>query len=1170
MTTAAEREATRIQRRAAEPQASVWVAASAGTGKTKVLTDRVLSLLVAGCPPERILCLTFTKAAAAEMAIRVTKRLGAWATAETDAKLDKGIRELTGKRPGDEARARARQLFARVLDVPGGMKIQTIHSFCQSLLGRFPLEAGVVPHFDVIDERTAAEMLSAAREEVLARALPSIASAGADPVLADALAEVSGWLHGEGFARLMEALAKERARLRRLIEREGGRKGLRTKVFAELGISPGETEGAVLAGACADVAFDGPALKAAAKALSEGFKTDRERSDLIAAWLEAGSEDRARGRLWNGYRRAFLTRTDRMLATLATKGVEEAHPGTLETLASEAERIAGVTARLKARAVAGATAALLTLGAAVVEAYDRLKETRALLDYDDLILSAHKLLTETEAAAAWVLFKLDGGLDHILIDEAQDTNPEQWQVVQVLAEEFLAGIGAREERRTVFAVGDVKQSIYSFQRADPAEFERMRAHFAERILATAGDWRPLDLAVCFRSVGAVLDAVDAVFADERASDGVALDSQPIRHICFRQGQAGLVELWPPAEPEEPPETEPWEPPLKPFPALSAQARLARVIAGRIKGWFDEGEMLEARGRRLHPGDVMVLVRRRTHFVEELVRGLKLCGVPVAGVDRLILTEQLGVMDLVALGRFLLLPEDDLTLATVLKSPLVGLTEDHLFELCWERGEHSVWQRLGAMKGGNPAFERAHGFLSRLLARVDFVSPFDLYSEVLSAQGGRKALLARLGPDAGDPLDELLELALAYERANAPSLQGFLHWLEAGRAEIKRDLEQAVRDEVRVMTVHGAKGLQAPVVILPDTLQTPAPQTDLVWLGRDRVALWAPRVALDAPETARARADARLAREREYRRLLYVAMTRAEDRLYVTGWHTRRSEPEDCWYRMIEQGLAGLPGAETVIFDFAPDASRVGRGGAVHGWQGEGWRYEVTQVDAVRHDARFAEAPPTPAGLEDWARHPAPAEPSPPRPLVPSAPAAEDSAPRSPLGEGHDDVYLRGRLIHRLLQTLPTLARGEREAAAQRFLALPVHGLGPERRDEIWRETLAVLSHPDFAPLFGLGSLAEVPLVGRIGEAVISGQVDRLCVEADRVLVVDYKTNRPPLEVVEDVPGAYLRQLAAYRAVLAEIYPDRPVVSALLWTDGPRLMAIPDAVLAAHAPAGLRI
>lgn len=1148
------------QRPAANPEASVWVAASAGTGKTKVLVDRVLSLMLHGTRPQRLLCLTFTRAAAAEMANRIHERLGSWATFADDA-LAKDLAGLTGKSADAATRARARQLFAEVLDAPGGMKIQTIHAFCQSLLRRFPVEAGLAPHFEVMDERTAAEMLQGAREEVLARARRADDD-GPDAALAAALAEATGHVHADAFAELMAELAGERARLRRLIARSGGIDGLVAAVRDHLGVGEGEDDPSIVAAACADGAFDGRSISAAAGALAQGSNSDRERGAALGRWL---AEPKSRIQGFEDYTKVYLTAEGACRKTLITKNLAAAAPEAADALSAEAERLVRVAEKRKAAKVAAATAAALRLGAGLVEAYERCKAVRALLDYDDLILMTRDLLRRP-GTAPWVLYKLDGGLDHILVDEAQDTNPEQWEVIAALAEEFFAGLGARDAVRTVFAVGDAKQSIYSFQRADPAAFERMRAHFAAKVKAAGERWRDLDLDISFRSTAAVLEAVDAIFSRDQARDGVGPSAHAIEHRTHRLGQAGLVELWPPAEPSAPPAPAPWQPPVTPERGDSPRARLAALIARTIRGWIERREMLESKGRPVRPGDIMVLVRWRSGFVEELVRALKQLEVPVAGVDRMVLTDQLPVMDLVALGRFLLLPEDDLTLATVLKGPLIGLDDEQLFELAHGRGEATLWQVLKRMAGATRAkgssYREAHGYLAELLARVDYLRPFELYAEVLNARGGRRKLLSRLGPEADDPLDEFLALALAFERVNAPSLQGFLNWLEAGRAEIKRDLEHRERDEVRVMTVHGAKGLQAPIVFLPDTMAAPLTRPHLLWADRPRgespLPLWPPRRADEEKVCRAARVNANRLRDQEYRRLLYVALTRAEDRVYICGWRGVRRPPEGCWYDLAAAGLEGI--AAKVEFDFS----------AVHpeAWKGPGLRLAHAQ-GATPEAAEGVAARAGRRALPRWARSPAPVEPAPPRPLAPSRSEAPTvgtaAAARAPIGPDEGERFLRGHLIHRLLQSLPALEPGAREEACRRYLARPVFALGAEERAEIAAAARKVLEDPGLAPLFGPESRAEVPVTGDLDGHLLSGRIDRLAVFDTEVVIVDYKTDRPPPLTQKEVPDIYLRQMAAYRAVIRRIYPGRAVTCALLWTDGPKLMALEPGVLDGYAP-----
>ena len=1127
------------QRRAYERQASVWVEASAGTGKTTVLTRRVLSLLLAKTAPSRILCLTFTKAAAAEMANRINETLSRWATSD-DGALAQELVPLIGAMPDPDQLDYARQLFARVLDAPGGITIATIHAFCQSLLRRFPLEAGVVPHFEVMDERSSAEALTAAREAVLTRAREERTSP-----LADALSEAVQRTHEERFTELLSALAQERARLFAALGR--GFDDFARTLRRLLDVREGETVDGILAEACAAHACNEEALLVACRAMiaSKG-KTDQENGAIIAAWLAAPE---MRHVAFDEYLCAFFTADGAgpQRVRLVTAALARELPHVLAAIQTEAERLQAIRQRRCAAEIYAATAAIARLGAAMLEEYERYKTSRALLDYDDLILKTRDLLRRP-GIAPWVLFKLDGGLDHILVDEAQDTNPEQWEIVQLIAEEFFAGEGTRDAARTIFAVGDAKQSIYSFQRADPQKFIAMRAHF-ER--AAGAWWRRVPLHVSFRSVAAVLGAVDSVFAGDPANDGVALDGQIIRHIAQRQGDAGLVELWPPIVPEQTAPMAPWEPPVKQRGASEPRARLAQAIAARIEDWLDRGERLEAHDRPIRPSDIMVLVRRRGPFVGELVRHLKKRGVPVAGVDRMILTEQLAVEDMMAVAQFLLLPEDDLTLASVLKGPLFDFTEDELFALAWQR-PGSLWTALREHAEDAPRFRRAFDELSRLLARVDFVPPYELFAEILSARGGRKAILGRLGPEASDPLDELLAAALAYERAHGVSLQGFLHWLAEGAAEIKRDLDQGARDEVRILTVHGAKGLEAPIIFLPDTLQMPTKTAPILWheaaRGEAALPLW--MVARAAPpRAAQAALDAaKRKRDQEYRRLLYVAMTRAADRLYVCGWQTKRSPPSGNWHALVASGLRA---AGAVPFDFAGE-----KFSGVAAWAGDGLRLRHEQSGRPRRARRAAPPAVSSPLLPDWCWRASPPEPAPPKPLAPSQPQGQEPPARSPLGNDRGAAFLRGQLVHRLLQSLPSVEPLWRAAAAQRFLALPVHGLAAADQQAILEETMAVLNHRDFAALFGPDSVAEVPVVGLVGGRALSGQIDRLVVEGSFVLIVDYKTIRPVPPALDAVPPLYLEQLAAYRAAIAAVFPDKEIRCALLWTDGPMLMPVP--------------
>ncbi|MGE3292695.1 MAG: double-strand break repair helicase AddA, partial [Geminicoccaceae bacterium] len=1118
---------TPAQMQAADPGGSVWVTANAGTGKTRVLTDRVLRLLLAGADPEGILCLTFTKAAAAEMLLRIEQRLAGWATMD-DAELAAELRDLTGSAPDAAALARARRLFAQVLDLPLGLGIMTIHALCGALLRRFPLEAGVAPHFETIDERTAAELLREAQAEVLqagrdagsplGQALDLLAVTLADGSIAEALAEAVG----------------ERIRLRAACDTHGEIEGLIRAVHAALEAEPGLTPGELERRACADGEFDAVGLLAAAGALAGGSPTDAERGRSIAAWLDLAPEDRLRG--LEAYRLCFLTREGQGRKALATKKL--AGDPAIQALLREQARLIRLRDRLCGLIVARRTTALLRVSLAVIERYERLKARQAVLDYDDLIERTNTLLAQP-GRTEWVLFKLDARIEHLLVDEAQDTSPAQWQIILRLTEEFFAGAGARDVPRTLFVVGDEKQSIYSFQGADLANFRRVRDGLRARAAAGGVSVREALLERSFRSVPTVLAAVDAVFALPEARTGVLEAEDVLRHEAQRIDLPGRVELWPLAVPATTDQPVPaWPLPDAPRTADEPERRVARAIVRTIRGWLDRGEILESTGQPIRPGDVMILLGRRGILQERLVRALKQAGVPAAGADRLALLDSLPVQDLIALGRAVLLPDDDLNLACLLKSPLLGLSEDDLFGLAYGRGTTSLIDRLrGAALREPERFGAASDRFAGWLERADFLPPFEFFTWVLGADGGRRRLLARLGPEAAEPIEAFLAQALAYEQGHPSTLQGFLHWLSLGTDQLKRDAEQA-GDVVRVVTVHGAKGLEAPIVFLADAgprqasrrgrLHWSAPELD----GTPTALPFWRAAAGERPALCDGIDSRELAGElEERRRLLYVALTRARDRLYVTGWLPRRAPDEPCWHALVERALGQQPDVATLdgelVCGLPGTVLRLRRG------------RPVTQAAAV------PTSPVSPPPLPGWATSPADAEAMAARGRAPSHREVEGSG-----GSADANAVRRGLIVHRLLQRLPDLAAAERSAAAERLLAAIAADLPPSECAELARGVLAILTQPEFAAVFGPDSRAEQAICGTVAGSPVLGQIDRLVVTPAEILVVDFKSNRHPPLTLETVPAGYLAQLATYRALLRTLYPDRPIRSALLWTTLP--------------------
>lgn len=1128
-----------LQSAASDPSHSVWVTASAGTGKTKVLTDRVLRLMLADTPPAKILCLTFTNAAAAEMANRIHQHLSAWVIMEEPA-LTQKLQELTGSLPGTATLTLARRLFAEVLDTPEGLKIQTIHSFCQSLMRRFPLEAGIAPHFTVIDERTTFELLEEARLRLL--------NSAADTALKDAIAYIAWHVHETGLHNLLREITSNRARLEAIFEAHDGVEGAIAALYATLGVRQTETEETLLATACTETAYDAAALRLCCTAWLEGTASENARGELLATWLAA--PEMKRRVLFTSYTELFLTKEHKARSSLATKGTLQRYPHIEETLAQEQRRLLAYVEHKKTVKTALLTTHLLTISKSLLTEYHSLKSHRSFLDYSDLILTTGKLL-KNPTISPWILYKLDGGLDHILIDEAQDTSPEQWQIIDTLCAEFFAGEGAKKANRTLFVVGDEKQSIFSFQGADPLTFHRMHQLFAEKAASSTKRFRSIRLDMSFRSTSAVLAAVDAVCAAEEIRSAITFSAEKITHTAFRAGHAGTVELWPLISP--PPKAEkdmPWPLPAHHRGEYNPQKILAELIARTVHGWLKERRLLAAKGRPVTPGDILILVRQRKAFTGYLVSALKKLDIPVAGIDRMVITDNLAVMDLMALGHFLLLPQDDLTLATVLKTPLIGLDEEALFRLADGRGALSLWERLGQKAGESDAYRQAYHVLAALLQRVDFCSPFELYSTLLDCQGGRKQLCSRLGVEINDPLDEFLALALTYEQTHIPSLQGFLHWLETGSTEIKRDLEQG-RNQVRIMTVHGSKGLQAPIIFMPDTTQIPESKARLLW--HEKLLLWPGSSAGSNQFAAMIREKNRQKELDEYKRLLYVALTRAEDELIICGWESKKALAQECWYNVVKNGLAGT--AQEAPFIAPPQVG--------YDISGNLLRLVTPQEAEVSAAARPLTSTARTTILPAFLESSAPPEPVPPLPLSPSLPEEEAPPARSPLFSA--ERFQRGTLIHKLLQLLPGLPASDQAEAAASFLAYYGKKLTAGEQEAIRENVLSLLRHPDFAPIFGPGSKAEVPITGMIDgkngqKRIIAGQVDRLVVAEKSLLIIDYKTNHHPPEKTTNIPLAYLKQMAAYASLLRSIYPAKQVNCALVWTEIPLLMPVPEEML----------
>jgi ATP-dependent helicase/nuclease subunit A len=1129
------------QASASNPRASSFVSANAGSGKTHVLVQRVIRLLLTGVAPEKILCITFTKAAAANMAERVFTTLGHWVTLD-DAALDAAIAEAGVPNPGPKLRKIARELFAQALETPGGLKVQTIHALCTRLLQQFPFEANVPARFAVLDERDQADMMERANLKVfldaanapdsaLGRALLTAMANAADVTFKDVVREAClardhfmAWTDGAGSAFLAAA-----------------------QVSAALGVSESDSIEAV-----EQEIVDGPYLPRSrwleiASALDGGSKTDQKQGDQLRASLAFTG-----GAQVDEYLCVFLTDEKSPRANVLTKAFIKDNPSVAHLFEQEILRLASLIEKRRAVITRDRTEALLHIATAAAANYRREKDERGLLDYDDLIDKTLAMLNKV--SAGWVHYKLDRGVDHVLIDEAQDTSPRQWDIVEHIIEEFAAGKGARDGvERTVFAVGDEKQSIFSFQGAAPHEFDTRRQRIGSRFRAAGLDFEPISFTYSFRSGAGVLRAVESTFRSPDIYRSITTDRDGMPpHEALNDAGPSLIELWPLVKADERDDVEGWRAPFDGVSVTSPEVKLSRRIQTEIKRLVANGTMTGHHGHRrpLSYGDVLVLVRRRGNLFDAVIQALKHAGIPVAGADRLKLTEHIAIIDLMNLADALLLSRDDLALAVTLKSPLFGLDDDDLFALAWDR-KGSLRKALSTQAAGNPKFQDALKRLEQCERRFLHDTPFAFYAWLLGGDGGRARILKRLGHEANDALDEFLELALNYERKAPASLQGFMAWLRSADTEVKRDMEIS-RDEVRVMTVHGAKGLEAPVVIMADTTSSPSDTQRLRLIqvprqGGGEVTVWAGKMADDPAAVAKGREAMLDETENEYRRLLYVAMTRAADRLIVAGIQpgNRKTIRPQCWYDLVDKGLVVCGLREEIIeSDDGPIRRYTRTEDGIH----------VTGAATPRASA--------PRELPAWLRTPLPARPAAAGLLRPS----DTSGVVAKKIKSSESIALRtralqrGTLVHRLLQSLPDLLPERRRDAALEHLASNAPGWSAAERESLAESVLGLIADNRFAAVFAAGSRAEVAIVGKLDlpgrpTALVSGQIDRLVVTPREVLIVDFKTNHAPPASATDAPQAYVRQLALYRAVLGKLYPQRDIRAALLWTETADLMEI---------------
>lgn len=1153
--------AEQAQRLAADPDHSAWVEANAGSGKTKVLIDRVARLLLQrpdgrpGSEPDSILCITYTKAAANEMLSRLFERLGRWST-QNDEELRKTLAELENRSPqvfDRQALDRARSLFARALETPGGLRIETIHAFCARILRRFPLEAGIPPGFSELDDEAADKLWRICLEDHLeAEAIKS----------ADSFKLVSDAAGGRGVDFLLEQLRSNRTPIQRF-QRTLRKRGVSASAAIRHALEVDASSSADLIARTMTDALPRAAILSAIQDIWQVVdpKPDKDKTNKrFASSLQSILDDPDLERAFAAYVRLLAgSKLDWSLKgnPYSGKALEQGQVADLYRRKPlegypegvEISRLRAADQRIRTAKIAEQTIALARLGLPIVEAYQKAKHELGALDFDDLIQTTRSLFVE-RAAAEWVLYKLDGGLSHILLDEAQDTSPDQWELINAIAAEFDAGLGAKAdaETRTKFVVGDPKQSIYSFQGADQDAFAEQRAQFATTTETSESMTRFPEMTMSFRSTPEVLSFVDAVrdavpLESASTSEFAPASDALVRHEANRITQSGRVELWPLIMPEANPIESNWEAPVDHVAQGDPVRRLAEQIAAEIQGiikrgdpiWF-EGAGREWQQRPATPGDVLILVRRRSAMFKTLIGALEARNLPVAGADRLWLNDNLAVQDCLNLMRFALQPGDDLTLAEILRGPFVNLSDDdhHLFPLAFGRGEgETLWARLQGAEA--PEFQPAKAFCAGLLL-LKHIGPFSFLSQILEApdafgKSGFERLIQRFGEPARNPIEELVSRALKQEQSESISLQTFLANMDAEDIELKRELGEA-GDTIRVMTVHGAKGLQAPIVILPETTSGTRKTKSVLFFTEDGVPLFSPSGAQDCDATAALRQHENDAQERESRRLLYVALTRAQDRLIICGAGLKRPESgfeTSSWYRWclrgmgVAQGLAPFEAAADDILSIGEPLDSLG-GGAVN------------MPVAIDRPGWLDQPPPQPSVAV-------------PSVMAPSKMMSGIRPSELDLSETRRAGLRRGALIHTVLHRLAGVQPDKWSDAMNAYLSRLMDLSEAERRD-IETTVANTLAVPEIRDLLTGPGRSEAAVIGKLPDGqLVSGRVDRLCETEDSILIIDFKSDHPSITEIDE---GYLLQMAAYSQVIQTMYPYRKVSAALLYTRGPSL------------------
>lgn len=1197
-------EITKNQLGASNPSHSIFVSANAGSGKTHVLSLRVLRLLLEGVEPQKILCLTYTKAAAAEMALRVFNRLSEW-TKLSDKDLQSKLYKDFDVKADYHKVKKARRLFAEALETPGGLKIQTVHAFCEGILHQFPLEAGISSDFETLDDQEKNELILKAREVILADENQEIKTA---------IACVQTFCADQTFLKIIDQLLGESEDFLLWVDYYGNVEKAVESLREDLELDPNDNPLSLLASfQNLNLLKDKTLRMALLEALDAATgKNAPKQFKLLDHAFSSSQGDFLK--LFSDLNLFFLKKTGDMRAQsrwFVKDVMQTLGEGDLHRVFEDQERYFELDLTFKKLQLLEANKAIFTLGEKILRRYQQEKNQRSKLDFSDLISAAKTLLERDNMAASWVHYKLDNGIEHILVDEAQDTSPGQWRILRALSDEIFAGEGNKADKmRSFFAVGDKKQSIYSFQGAAPDQFEQEKKYYQNRALKAKLEFNSVPLQASFRSLPEILSLVDQVFNQENV-EGVYEQDQATQHFSLlhelpqykgnSQFTPAHIEFWPLIQ-SDVIEQDPLSPDYHENYQQNAKTILAQNIADRIENWL-KYKAQKPLGGAINPGDILILVQSRDAFVTQLIRALKRKNIPVAGADRLNIAAHIVTKDLMALMQVMLLSDDDLTLASLLKSPLFRFDDEDLLTLCSNR-EGTLWHSLYVHAKNDEKYKSAFERLSRWQSRLDYISPYAFFAQILGEEGGRREFVKSLGIEAHDVIDRFLDLALNFEINHIPTLHHFLDYMHAGTPALKRELEHA--DEVRIMTVHGAKGLEAPIVFLADADQQPNSRKLTSLYNLDKVNaqmdsieftdskkhppkgfFWEVNKGLEIPLRENLKSYVQNAQIAEKNRLLYVALTRASQGIFICGTMGKKTNIEKNWYGHLIDAT-NAPTDQLVPRKEESKSKKKNEKESpelppqilkpfIYSGNQDGFKTGDTQSIQTKKPCFYESLPQSiiaPCPLpKKHIRHIRPSQSW--DELNEEAQTQADIHANtlfstSNMGESvnvneqrqfqHSDFLpitlsgqVKGNIFHLLLQILPLKEKAEWHD----YIKLIIQKYGISADDNLihafYQRIETLLSDQYWSKIFALPCKNEVSLQGFLpsekGETLyITGQVDKLVFQEDEIILIDFKSDQYPPNGEADIPAPYKSQLEIYQKLLTKIYPDYALKAAILWIE----------------------